>query len=69
MIYAYARCSLDEHKQDIQRQTRELKEAGAESIRWEFQHGDSKNKKEYHIKRDKENQANWILLNEHYKNK
>ena len=46
MIYAYARCSLDEHKQDIQRQTRELKEAGAESIRWEFQHGDSKDKKE-----------------------
>ena len=46
MIYAYARCSLDEHHQDIQRQTRELKEAGAESIRWEFQHGDSKDKKE-----------------------
>ena len=46
MIYAYDRCSLDEHKQDIQRQTRELKEAGAESIRWEFQHGDSKDKKE-----------------------
>ena len=46
MIYGYARCSLDEHKQDIQRQTRELKEAGAEFIRWEFQHGDSKDKKE-----------------------
>jgi DNA invertase Pin-like site-specific DNA recombinase len=46
MVYAYARCSLDEHKQDIQRQTRELKEAGAESIRWEFQHGDAKDKKE-----------------------
>ena len=46
MIYAYARCSLNEQKQDIQRQTRELQEAGAESIRWEFQHGDNINKKE-----------------------
>ena len=44
--WGYARCSLDEHKQDIQRQTKELEEAGAESIRWEFQHGDSKDKKE-----------------------
>ena len=47
--WGYARCSLDEHKQDIQRQTRELKEAGAESIRWEFQHGDSKDKKELNV--------------------
>ena len=28
--WGYARCSLDEHKQDIQRQTKELEEAGAE---------------------------------------
>lgn len=34
-----------------------------------YVYADSKNKKEYHIKRDKENQANWILLNAHYKNK
>ena len=30
MIYGYARCSTNETKQDIQRQTRELKSAGAE---------------------------------------
>ena len=30
MIYGYARCSTNETKQDIQRQTRELKAAGAE---------------------------------------
>ena len=44
--FGYARCSTSEDRQDIQRQTRELKEAGAESIRWEFQHGDSRDKKE-----------------------
>ena len=41
MIYGYARCSTNETKQDIQRQTRELKAAGAEKIFLEYEHGDS----------------------------
>jgi len=41
MVYGYARCSTNEGKQDIQRQTRELKEAGAEQIYLEYEHGDS----------------------------
>lgn len=41
MIYGYARCSTNETKQDIQRQTRELKTAGAEQIFLEYEHGDS----------------------------
>lgn len=41
MIYGYARCSTNETKQDIQRQTRELKAAGAERIYLEYEHGDS----------------------------
>lgn len=41
MVYGYARCSTNEGKQDIQRQTRELKEAGAEQIFLEYEHGDS----------------------------
>ena len=41
MIYGYARCSTNEDKQDIQRQTRELKQAGAEQIFLEYEHGDS----------------------------
>ena len=41
MIYGYARCSTNETKQDIQRQTRELKAAGAEKIYLEYEHGDS----------------------------
>ena len=42
MIYGYARCSTNESKQDINRQVRELKAAGAEEIFLEYEHGDSK---------------------------
>ena len=42
MIYGYARCSTNETKQEIQRQVRELKTAGAEEIFLEYEHGDSK---------------------------
>lgn len=42
MTYGYARCSTNETKQDINRQVRELKQAGAEQIFLEYEHGDSK---------------------------
>ena len=42
MTYGYARCSTNETKQDINRQVRELKAAGAEEIYIEYEHGDSK---------------------------
>ena len=42
MTYGYARCSTNESKQDINRQVRELKVAGAEEIFIEYEHGDSK---------------------------
>ena len=41
MIYGYARCSTNESKQDIDRQVRELKQAGAEHIFLEYEHGDA----------------------------
>ena len=42
-IYGYARCSLTEEKgQDLNRQVRELKSAGAEEIITEREHGDAK---------------------------
>lgn len=41
MIYGYARCSTNESKQDIDRQVRELKNAGAETVFLEYEHGDS----------------------------
>ena len=43
MKYGYARCSLAEEKgQDLNRQVRELKAAGAEEIITEREHGDAK---------------------------
>ena len=42
MNYGYARCSTNETKQDINRQVRELKAAGAGEIFIEYEHGDSK---------------------------
>ena len=42
MLWGYARCSLAEEKgQDLNRQTRELKAAGAEKIITEREHGDA----------------------------
>lgn len=46
MKYGYARCSTSEDKQDINRQIRELKAAGAEEIVFEYEHGDAKLKQQ-----------------------
>lgn len=43
-IYGYARCSTNESKQDINRQIKELRAAGAEEVIFEYEHGDSKKK-------------------------
>ena len=41
MKTGYARCSTNESKQDIERQVRELKQAGAEHVFLEYEHGDA----------------------------
>lgn len=46
MIYGYGRCSTNEKKQDIDRQIRDLKNAGAEKVTIEYEHGDARTKKE-----------------------
>lgn len=46
MIYGYARCSTNETKQDIERQTRILKDNGADVIIYEYEHGSAAVKKE-----------------------
>ena len=46
MRYGYARCSTNENRQDIQRQLRELKAAGADAVIWEYEHGDAVHKAE-----------------------
>ena len=42
MNRGYSRCSTNEGKQDINRQVRELKSAGAEVVYMEYEHGDAK---------------------------
>lgn len=45
-IHGYARCSTSDSKQDIDRQVRELKAAGAERIWLEYEHGDAETKEQ-----------------------
>jgi len=49
MIYGYARCSTTHNKQDVDRQVRELKAAGAKRIYSEYEHGDSAVKSELEL--------------------
>ena len=49
MTYGYARCSTNEDKQDINRQIRELKAAGADEVIFEYEHGDAKVKQNLHM--------------------
>ena len=61
MIYGYARCSTNEDKQDIQRQVRELKAAGAEQVYLEYEHGDSAVKEQLSSLLDEANAGDTIL--------
>ena len=49
MIYGYARCSTNESKQDVNRQIKELKAAGADEVIFEYEHGDARTKKELNL--------------------
>ena len=61
MIYGYARCSTNEDKQDINRQIRELKAAGAEEVVFEYEHGDAKVKKNLHMLLDTVTEGDTII--------
>ena len=47
--WGYARCSTNESKQDVNRQIKELKAAGADEVVFEYEHGDVKLKKNLHM--------------------
>ena len=64
MKYGYCRCSTNETKQDIDRQIRALKEAGAEVICFEYEHGDAEHKKELEKLLDKTVPGDTILTME-----
>ena len=61
MIFAYARCSTNETKQNIDRQIRELKDAGAEQVFFEYEHGDSANKPQLSLLLDTVKEGDTIL--------
>ena len=61
MIYGYARCSTTDNKQDINRQIRELKAAGADEVVFEYEHGDAKVKKNLHMLLDAATEGDTIL--------
>lgn len=60
-VYGYARCSTSEDKQDINRQIRELKAAGAEEVIFEYEHGDAKVKKNLHMLLDAATEGDTII--------
>ncbi len=64
-VYGYARCSLAEEKgQDINRQVRELKAAGAEEIVLEREHGDAKVKQNLEMLLDAAAEGDTIITTE-----
>ena len=63
--YGYARCSLAEEKgQDLNRQVRELKAAGAEEIITEREHGDAKIKQNLEMLLDAAEAGDTIITTE-----
>lgn len=65
MIYGYARCSLSEEKgQDLNRQVRELKAAGAEEIVTEREHGDAKVKQNLELLMEAAQQGDTLICTE-----
>ena len=61
MIYGYARCSTNESKQDINRQIKELKAAGADEVIFEYEHGDAKTKKQLQMLMDIAKEGDTII--------
>lgn len=61
VTHGYARCSTNEEKQDIDRQTRELKKQGAEKIWLEFEHGDAASKEQQALMLDTASPGDTII--------
>lgn len=64
MKHGYARCSTNESKQDIERQVRELKAAGAESLFVEYEHGDADDKKQLALLLERATPGDTIITTE-----
>lgn len=63
-IHGYARCSTSDSKQDIDRQVRELKAAGATRIWLEYEHGDAAIKNQQGAMLEAANSGDSIIVSE-----
>ena len=64
IIHGYARCSKTDSKQDIDRQVRELKTAGATRIWLEYEHGDAVIKDQQKVMLEAAKPGDTILVSE-----
>ena len=66
MVYGYARCSTNESKQDISRQTKELKDMGVSSsnIFWEYESGSRTDRPQLNTMLNKVEQGDTICVTE-----
>ena len=62
MNRGYSRCSTNEGKQDINRQVRELKAAGADVVYMEYEHGDAKVKSQQRAMFDESEAGDTIIV-------
>ncbi len=62
MIYGYARCSTNETKQNIDRQIRELKDAGAEKTYAEYEHANASVKPQLELLLENVKEGDTVLV-------
>ena len=64
VTHGYARCSTNETRQDIDRQVRELKAAGATKIWMEYEHGDAPTKEQQDMMWDTVRPGDTVIITE-----
>lgn len=64
VTHGYARCSTNETRQDIDRQVRELRAAGATRIWREYEHGDAEVKEQQNIMWDTVSPGDTVIITE-----
>ena len=63
-VHGYARCSTNETRQDIDRQVRELRAAGATVIWQEYEHGDAEAKEQQNMMWDTVRPGDTVIITE-----
>lgn len=64
VTHGYARCSTNETRQDIDRQVRELRAAGATRIWREYEHGDAPTKEQQALMWESLHQGDTVIITE-----